>query len=193
MNTISCGSVPAVGQSFGSALWVMGVLFQMANVGVDGVNIHTYPAAPYNLFTFSRVNGIWSGSVQPEYYGMQMFAQAAPPGSRLVRVSGVPTPMQAWATRARDGTLRVLLINPGRSTQRLAFTGPVRAAAATLERLEAPSLSSEVGVTLGGRTYGSHTYSGLLQGPPSVETVTPAAGKYRVTVPAGSAMLLSVH
>ena len=193
MNTISCGSVPAVGQSFASALWVMGVLFQMATIGVDGVNVHTYPDASYNLFSFSHVNGTWSGSVQPEYYGMLMFAQAAPPGSRLVTVSGVPKPIQAWATRAQDGTLRVLLINPGRSAQQLALKLPFRGAAATLERLEAPSLSSQEGVTLGGRTYGSHTQTGLLAGPPIVEAVTPRAGKYLVTVPAGSASLLSLR
>jgi hypothetical protein len=192
VNTISCGSVPAVGHSFAAALWVMGVLFQMAKVGVDGVNIHTYPGAPYDLFSFSRVNGQWSASVIPEYYGMLMFTEAAPPGSRLVTVSGVPKPIQASATDARDGTLRVLLINPGPSAQRLTLKIPARSAAGTLERLMAPSLASETGVTLGGRTYGSLTDTGLLAGPPSVENVRPRAATYRVNLPAGSAALLTI-
>jgi hypothetical protein len=193
VNTISCGSVPAVGHSFASALWVMGVLFQMAKVGVDGVNIHSYPGASYDLFTFTRINGTWSGMVQPEYYGMLMFAEAAPPGSRLVTVSGVPRPVQAWATHARDGTLRVLLINPGPGARRLALKLPSRSAAGTIERLQAPSLASQTGVTLGGRTYGSLTNTGLLAGPSDVETVRPAADVYRVRVPAGSAALLTVR
>jgi hypothetical protein len=52
VNTISCGRVPAVGESFASALWVLQTLFAFARTGADGVNIHTYPSSPYSLFQF---------------------------------------------------------------------------------------------------------------------------------------------
>ena len=54
MNTISCGNDPAVGDSFASALWALDALFEMARVGVDGVNIHTFPGVGTALFSFRR-------------------------------------------------------------------------------------------------------------------------------------------
>jgi hypothetical protein len=83
VNTISCGRVTAVDESFASALWVLQALFAFARTGADGVNIHTYAGSPYALFKFHHHGGIWSAVVYPEYYGMLMFAQAAPPGSSV--------------------------------------------------------------------------------------------------------------
>ena len=104
MNSVSCGGAPGVSNAFVSALWVLDAVFQMARVGVDGVNIHTYPKAPYELFRFTHENGKWSGFVAPEYYGLLMFAQAAPAGARLLKTSGTLGNVRAWATRATDGT-----------------------------------------------------------------------------------------
>ena len=41
------------------------VLFEMADVGVDGVNMHTYPGATYQPFTFTRSRRRWSAFVTP--------------------------------------------------------------------------------------------------------------------------------
>ena len=54
INTDSCGAAPGVSNAFASALWALDTLFEMARVGVDGVNIHTYPGATYQLFTFTH-------------------------------------------------------------------------------------------------------------------------------------------
>ena len=83
----------------------------MASVGVDGVNFHTLPHAGYELFTFRHVNGTWEAFVHPEYYGLQMFAQAFPPGARLLNLSAPSGPVKVWATQGTDGTLRVTVIN----------------------------------------------------------------------------------
>ncbi len=79
INTISCGKAPAVGHSFASALWALQTLFALVRVGADGVNIHSYVGSPYSLFRFHDRRGAWRGLVYPEYYGMLMFARAAPP------------------------------------------------------------------------------------------------------------------
>ena len=50
LNSVSCGADPAVSKSFASALWALRTLFEMARVGVSGVNIHTFPGAGYELF-----------------------------------------------------------------------------------------------------------------------------------------------
>jgi hypothetical protein len=198
MNTISCGDVPAVGDSFASALWAIDALFEMARVGVDGVNIHTFPGVSTALFDFQRVDGQWRGTVAPEYYGLDMFAQAAPPGSRLLSASfsraGAPSGLRVWATRALDGTIRVVVINDGSETRALAVHVPAGPAGATgtLERLQAPSLSASGGVTLGGQRFAPDTTSGLLTGPRRAVTVTPSRGGYAFSVAAGSAAMLTI-
>lgn len=108
MNSIGCGSAPAVGESFASALWSLDALFEMARAGVDSVNIHTYPGTTYELFRFHRSGRRWQGTVEPQYYGLLMFAQAAPPSSRLLAVSGVTNrQIKAWATRGADNRVRL--------------------------------------------------------------------------------------
>jgi len=187
----SCLGKRGVSGTFSSALWVLDTLFNLADVGVDGVNIHTLPTAAYELFTFRWVHRHWEAFVHPEYYGLLMFAQAFPPGARLIPVSVSPTgPLKVWATRDAHGTVRVELINkdPDNSYQvQLQAPGGV----GHLERLEAPSVNARGGVTLGGRTFGGETRTGVLAAP-QTETVTPVRGTYTVTLPAGSAALLTL-
>jgi hypothetical protein len=122
-----------------------------------------------------------------------MFAQAAPAGSRLLRVvSGSEGPLRAWATRAPDRHIRVLLINDSLTSSAVAVVRtPVAPGPASLERLRAASAYATSGVTLGGRTFGAATPTGVLA-PAVPQPVTPRAGAYSVTLPAGSAALLTL-
>jgi Glycosyl hydrolase family 79 C-terminal beta domain len=165
----------------------------MARVGVDGVNIHTYPGAPYELFNFTRRHGRWRGFVAPEYYGLAMFAQAAPPGSRLLRVSGAAGNVRAWATRAPDGTVHVVLINEYTAQLRTVIVRiPGASGPATLQRLRGKGIGATTGVTLGGQTFGTATTTGLLAGHSSASSVRPVNGGYAVKLPKASAALLTL-
>jgi hypothetical protein len=191
MNTDACGDAPGVSNAFVSALWALDVLFDMAEVGVDGVNIHTYPGATYQPFTFSHTGRKWSAFVTPEYYGLEMFAQAAPPGSRLVATTITNAQgVKVWATRGRAGHTRVVLINESLDRRTLAI-GSARRRPATLERLLAPELTSTSGVTLGGQSFGTATRTGRLAGRPHIAKVTAAHGQYVFTLPAESAALVT--
>jgi len=215
MNTVACDGQAGVSNTFAAALWLLDTLFEAARVGVDGVNVHTNPADPgrstaplralgrlgfhrkssglNSLFDFQLVGDRWRASVRPEYYGMMMFAQAAPAGARLLATSQSPgtDTLHPWATRARDGTIRVVLINESRGhrvmvTVRIpAVRGP-----ATLERLSAPRLSATSGTTLGGHGFGTSTATGNLPAPIRI-AVTPGHGEYTVTLPAASAAMLT--
>jgi hypothetical protein len=193
MNTDSCGSVPSVDHGFASALWVLDASFQMARVGVDGINLHSYPTAPYGLFTFTRAHGTWQGHVSPEYYGLDMFAQAAPAGARLLNVSGSLGNVRSWATRAADGTVHVVLINEDTAPSR---TIAVRVAgaqgSATLERLRGKSLGSSTDVTIGGQSFGTTTETGTPSGRPENTPVAPTNGVYSVRMPPASAAMLTL-
>ena len=65
MNSVSCGGAPGVSNAFVSALWALDAVFEMARVGVDGVNIHTYPRAPYELFRFPARTGSGAATSPP--------------------------------------------------------------------------------------------------------------------------------
>ena len=193
MGSVSCNGRPGVSNTFASALWLMDSLFQMASQGIDGVNLHTYPNSVNGLFDFTRSHGQWQGTVHPLYYGALMFAQAAPAGSRLLRISsGDQTDLRAWATLGADHKVRVLLINdslhgPAQTQVRVAHgAGP-----AALERLGAASAYATAGINLGGASFGAHTTTGVLPAP-QPQAVAARAGGYEVTVPAGSAALLTI-
>ena len=193
MNSLSCGNDNLISDAFVSALWSVDALFEMAHVGVDGVNIFSNPGASAQLFTVRHAHGRWTATVEPDYYGLMMFAQAAPPGSRLLQVSGASGRIKAWATRAPDGRLRVVLLDEYTSGSRtLGIRVPGAAGRATLERLEAPSLLAHRRVRLGGRSFGSATTTGMLAGNSDLSSIRPRGGTYAVTLPAASAVLLTL-
>jgi hypothetical protein len=194
LNSVACRGKAGVSDTFASSLWVLDALFALARAGVNGVNIHTLPATAYEPFSFSDSGGRWSAHVQPLYYGLQMFAQAAPPGAHLLKLegTGTATGLSAWATRAPDGRRRVVLINKSETqarTVKLALADGSGAPAA-VERLQAPSVYSRTGITLGAASYGNQTYTGQLPAP-RTQSLTPSGGTYTVSIPRGSAALVT--
>ena len=193
INTISCGNPPGIANTFAMALWALDALFADAQVGVDGVNIHTWPGAIYQLFTFQQAKSGWQGYVEPEYYGLLMFAQAAPAGSQLLETSSATDAIRAWTTRAPDGRIRVLLINDDTASAHVVSVNlPGSQQSGTLERLQAPSAAATSQVTLGGQRFAPGTETGLLTGQRRTETVSPSSGSYSVWLPAASAALLTL-
>ena len=191
MNSAACTGKMGVSNTFASALWVLDTLFNFASVGVDGVNVHTLPNAPYELFSFTDTQGRWRAFVHPEYYGMLLFAQAFPPGAQLLPVSAPPGPVKIWATRTSTGRTRVVLINKSTSTPAsVNLTVPAAGGRASLEWLRAPKVSSVSGVSLGGRSFGTAAPSGTL-GSMKTVPITATAGSYSITLPAGSAAMLT--
>jgi glycosyl hydrolase family 79 len=195
MNSASvaaCLGKRGVSGTFASALWALDTLFELASIGVDGVNVHTLPTAAYELFTFHYTRRHWEASVHPEYYGMLMFVQAFPPGAQLLPISVTPSgPLKVWATRDARHTVRAVLINKDpANSYRVDLQLAARSARAQLERLQAPSVGARGGVALGGRSFGGATRTGLLPAP-RTETVAAQRGTYSITLPAGSAALLT--
>jgi hypothetical protein len=192
MNGISCGGTRGVSDTFASALWVLDALFEMARTGVIGVNIHTVPGTINEII--GPAGGTQSMQVHPEYYGMMMFAQAAPAGSRLLTLDAAAPPgVKVWATRARDGVIHVVVINKRLAESRFLRLRVAGAhGAAEIEPLRAPSVHSTGHVTLGGQTFGAATGTGVLAGPAVHETVASSGGAYPVSVPPASATMLTI-
>jgi hypothetical protein len=190
MNSASNRGQRGVSDTFASALWVLDTMFNFANVGVAGVNLHSLPNAAYELFTFSNPHHVWQAFVHPEYYGMLMFAQAFPPGARFLPVSGPSGPLKIWANQTPDGHIRVEMINKDTTNAYQVQIQVPGASIASLDYLQAPSVSSTTGVTLGGQTFGNETTSGSLPPPRTVPALS-VGGYYSVNVPAASAVLLT--
>jgi hypothetical protein len=185
-----CLGRTGVSNTFASALWMLEALFNLANVGVDGVNVHTLPGAAYELFAFKRGPGGWQAFVHPDYYGMLMFARAFPPGARLLPVHAQGGPVEVWATRAPDGSTRVALINKDSRPHGVELQLPSTGGQASLEWLRAPGAAATGGVTLGGQTFGPATTTGRLPAP-QLQPVSALLGAYSIQLPAYSAALLT--
>jgi hypothetical protein len=193
MNTTPCPGGALVLRTYAESLWGLRVLFEMADIGADGVNIQTTAAGSDDLFTPTQTTNGWQAAVQPEYYGLLMFARAVPPGARLVRLSTSGAALtQAWATQATDGTIRVVVMNLGSQPQTVAVNGQTSSGPGKLERLEGTSLTTTYGVTLGGQTFGSETSTGRLAGRPRIFTVRPRGHDYVVSLPPLSAAMLTI-
>ena len=196
LNSVACRGKPGVSDRFASALWVTDALFSLARAGLSGIDMHTLPDSAYELFQFAQHDGRWSAQVRPVYYGLTLFAQAAPPGSRILALAqrGGGTSTSSWATRAPDGRVRLVLIDkdPGAGrTITVHLPAGTTATTATVERMTAPGVTAASGVTLGGVGYGPSTTSGKLP-VPRLQHVPVHAGKLTVTLGAASAALVTL-
>jgi hypothetical protein len=193
MNSASCEGAAGVSDSFASALWALDTMFNFASKGVQGVNFHMLPGSHYELFTVSHgAQGAWQAFVHPEYYGLMLFAQAFPPGARLLPVTAPAGPVKVWATQGADGVVRVTAINQAATAEHdVQVLVPGSTDAGSLETLSAPSLAATSGVTLGGQSFGDETTTGTLPAP-AATPVTPASGVYTMPLAPGSASLLTI-
>jgi hypothetical protein len=191
MNSVSCGGQAGVSDTFASALWALNTLFELARVGVDGVNVHTRPYSLSQLFSLSRSGSVWRAAVRPEYYGLLAFALAAPAGSRLLRTSRSGTQgLHVWATRTRSGVVHVVLLNETLRRRTVDVRLPVPATSSTTV-LRAGGLGATGGVTLGGQSFNPVTTTGVLAGAQQVGRARPLKAALRVPVPPVSAVTLS--
>jgi hypothetical protein len=191
MNSVTCGGMPQLSDSFGPALWALNILPLYAEAGAAGVNFQTRPYTAQNLTQTSDTRSGWQVHVQPEYYGLLAFAQLTPPGSHLLHVSGMPAGLLAWAVSKPHGQETVVVTNVTANTTTAGIQAADARGAATVEALRAASgrLRATEHVTLGGRTISPST--GQLTGTPVTTTVQSLHGTYDVKVPANSAAIVT--
>jgi hypothetical protein len=188
LNSASCGGIRGVSDAFASALWAPGALFALATAGVRGVDVHTWAGAAYAPFAVRHGPGVPRVEARPLFYGLLLFALATPYPSRLLPVQATGD-VRAWAT-ADGRAARVVAVNGARRRRRLriAVRG-ARGAAGMLLRLRAPGPGARGHVTLGGRAIGA---GGHPDAPWRPTRVTARRGWYAVSLPAASAVLLTV-
>jgi len=196
MGAVTCTGPAGVSNSMATALWAIDALFDAASQGVDGVNLHTTYSRINNLFSLGFADGRWQATVQPLYYGALLFEHADPAGSRLLNVTdGTTATLRVWATEGSSRRVRVAIVNDSLSSGavvRLRVPAAAGSTTGTVLRLQASNGAGAYatrGITLGGRSFGTTT-TGVLAAP-TLEPITSHGGAWTVTVPKGSAALVT--
>jgi hypothetical protein len=169
-NSYYNGGAPNVSASFGSALWLLDLLINLARAGAAGVNLHGGGNGPG--YTPIGDNGRVPVEVRPEYVAMRLIAPLS--GCTLIS-AGVDADglnLGACAVRATTGQTQLLFVNKDRSRAarvQVALAAPTREA--MLMRLVGDSLDSKLGVRLGGSAIAT---DGSWRGRPEIIPVTAA-------------------
>ncbi len=198
VNSINGGGVAGVSNGFASALWAIDVMFELANVGVDGVNWHGLNACNYCEFKFAYstmgLQTVFSlQQVNPIYYALLFFREVTQNNARLLPVTYTTNSnLKIWAAMGNDGKVRIAVINKDQN-----FAGHVSIAVpgfgnAEMIQLVAPSFQSLNGLSLGGQTFDG-SVDGTALGDSLATEVQQANGIYRVPVQPTSAVLLTLQ
>ena len=187
INSVTCGGLAGVSNTFATALWAPDALFELMRAGVSGVNVHVRTDAINAAFKLTR-DGL---AARPLLYGLIAFRRmlGTGPGTLVpVRQSArAAQHVKVWAVRD-DGELHVIAIDkgprPATVDLRVPADGP-----ATVARLTAPSATATSHVTLAGQWLDE---AGRWRGRPRTQTISPVRGGYRVQVRRFSAALVTV-
>ncbi len=155
MNSAWNGGKLGVSNTFASALWGADTLFEIAQVGGAGVNIHLsegfdqFPGN-YDPVYFHPHQPL---RVRPLYYGMLAFAHVIQNHGKLLPVKyRTARNVNIWAARSAKGTLRVVVINKSDHVVLVRMNLP-RGKSVRTYALTAPAVGSVYGVRLAGQTF----------------------------------------
>jgi len=211
-NTITLGGFPGVSDAFGSALWIMDYMFELAKAGSEGIHVMISGGSNFHYSPYTFTNTFLTGTdkvrINPIYYGMLFFSRCAVKGSTLLNLSpqnNSDPNINTWATKDSSGTIRVLVINRGNSTTDMSNSSiTIRVPGAVLPARRINLLASGGSVignigktvanganfTIGGQTISPQT------GEPEESflstTVSPVNNRYSINVTAGSATILEI-
>ncbi len=184
-NSITCGGVSGISDTFATSLWAPDALLELIHAGVQSAALHVRARAVNMAFSLT------SSGLQafPLLYGLVVYARTLGRDPQLLPASvrrHKGSHLKTWVIL--DGhQLRVLLINKGTQPERVALSLPAVGAAA-VQRLLAPSVKSSANITLAGQVLDA---SGRWSGRRSLETIAGAGGRYTLSVPAMSAAIVS--
>jgi hypothetical protein len=196
-NTVSCGGVAGISDTFASALWAVSYLTRAMNMGVAGINLEGNPGncVGYTPVCAPSAEDLASGALvaQPEWYAL-LLARALlgeQPLHTLIAPALRPN-VEASAFRAADGTLRFVLVDddpPGARPVAARLHVGAGFHSGTVLWLTAPSPEALSGVELGGEPVAAN---GAWTQPPILPHAANADGVVTVDLKPSSAALVTV-
>jgi hypothetical protein len=188
LNSVTCGGRPGVSNTFATALWAPDALFELLRAGVNAASIHVREYAINSAFVFNK-NGL---TANPLFYGMIAFSKMLGRDAKLVALglhANSSLHLKAWAVSVRGNLLHVLVIDKGAHPAKVLLSLPGQGTA-NVQRLQAPTVSSHSRVTLAGQRLNS---SGRWSAAATIESLSPSAQGYQLTIARQSAALITVH
>lgn len=163
-NSVSCGGVAGISDTFASALWAAGFLPQVVSSGAVGFNLHGNPSRcdGYTPVCAPGPAALSEGALvaQPEWYALLMLRGIA--GDRPLPTSVTRAPrssnVQASAFVAADGRLDFVLVDddpPGARPATVRLRVGAGYSGGSVLALRGESRQAVTGVTLGGREVAS--------------------------------------
>jgi hypothetical protein len=196
-NTVSCGGVAGISDTFASALWAVSYETQNMGMGVSGMNLQGNPAncGGYTPVCAPTGEALAAGALgaQPEWYAL-LLAKALI-GDRPLPVSvssqgALNRTVTAFRTPA--GGLQVVVVDddpPGARSLAVRLRVGRGFRGARILPLTAPSPTAVSGVRLGGRAVAA---DGSWSQPPGLAYAPNSDGAITVEIKPSSAALLSV-
>ncbi len=207
-NTVSCGGVPGISDTFASALWATGYITQAMTAGAAGINLQGNPSncAGYTPLCAPDPAALAAGTLraQPEWYALLLSGSLAgwrPLPTTISSAAGTTTaaespPNLVAASFSRaSGTghaLKIVLVDdepPGSSPLALTLNVGAGMGVARILRLTAASPSATGGVLLSGRAVAA---DGSWHPPLRTESAAAHTGVLAVELAPSSAALVTV-
>jgi hypothetical protein len=195
-NSVSCGGVAGISDTFASTLWATGYITQAMAAGVSGINLQGNPAncTGYTPLCAPDPAAVANGNLraEPDWYALLLT-------SSLVGDSPLPTTitegspnLAAASFSGSDHSLKVVLADyepPGASPLAVRLDVGAGLGAGSILRLTAPSQSATSGVLLGGRAVAAN---GSWSTSMPTESVSARTGVLALELPPDSAALVTV-
>ncbi len=196
-NSVSCGGVTGISDTFASALWATGYITQAMAAGAAGINLQGNPTncAGYTPLCAPDPAALAAGTLraQPEWYALLLTRSLVGDRPLPTTISAEGSPdLVAASFSAPDHSLRVVLADDdplGASPLALRLDVGAGMGAARVLRLIAPSQSATGGVRLAGRAVAPN---GSWRAPIRMESVAARAGILALELAPGSAALLTM-
>jgi hypothetical protein len=186
-NSTSLGGTHGVSDVFASAVWGTDFLFDLAELGVAGINFHNnFKPEGYTPVAYDKKSGTYI--VRPLYYSLLVFREAGQ-GSVLPTETKSGANVTSHATLGGDGKLRVTLVNKDLSkTVKATIATGTNRTSGTVARLTGDSPSGQGGISYAGRTV---TPGGDLTAP-RTDPLKGSSGRFEVTLPPCSVAVLTI-
>ena len=190
-NSAVCWGAPGTSDVFASALWSLDYTLLLAHAGLASVEFQGRIAgcAPYSPLCTGRHGAALFA--RPDFYGL-LAVQQLLPGAFLKLADPDAGKLDAYAVKAADGTLSVVLDNLGGPVSvalRLPGRG-YRSAAETVLRTSSPrGLAATGAITLGGHRIGP----GAAMAPPAYRPLPLRQGLVTIPAAAHSAVIVRIE
>ncbi len=195
-NSVSCGGVAGISDTFASTLWATGYITQAMAAGVSGINLQGNPAncTGYTPLCAPDPAAVANGNLraEPDWYALLLTSSLV--GDRPLPTTiteGSPN-LAAASFSGPNHSLKVVLADyepPGASPLAVRLDVGAGLGAGRILRLTAPSQSATGGVLLGGRAVAAN---GSWSTSMPTESVSARTGVLALELPPDSAALVTV-